>query len=116
MVIADEVRQVALSLPRSYEALVRDRVKYRVGRIVYLSIAPDEASMGFAFPKDERAAFIAREPHKFFMPVRADERYNWMQVWLAAIDQDEMRELVIDAWRMCVPKRLAAQFDDGLTP
>jgi hypothetical protein len=116
MVVADDVRQVALSLPRSYEALVRDRVKYRVGRVVYLSIAPDEASMGFAFPKHERAAFIAREPDKFFMPVRSDERYNWMQVWLARIDEIEMRELVIDAWRMAVPKGLATQFDNGLTP
>lgn len=33
----DDVRELALSLPRSYEALVRDRVRFRVGQIVYLA-------------------------------------------------------------------------------
>ena len=38
-------------------------------------------------------------------------RYQWVECWLAAIDVDEMRELVLDAWRMCVPKRVAAEFE-----
>jgi hypothetical protein len=110
MVTATDVRRIALSLPRSYEALVRDRVKFRVGRIVFVSLSPDETSMGFGFPKEERAALIAAEPDKFFMPIRSDERYNWVRVWLAAIDRREMRELVVDAWAMCVPKRVAAEY------
>jgi hypothetical protein len=112
MVTADDVRRVALSLPRTEEALVRDRVKFRVGRIVYIAISPDETSMGFGFPKEERAALIAAEPEKFFMPVRSDERYHWVQVRLAAIDEAEMRELVVDAWTMVVPKRVAAAHAD----
>jgi len=113
MVTIDDVRAVALSLPRSYEALVRDRVKFRVGRIVYLAFARDETLMGFAFPKDEREALIASDPEKFIMPKPADLRYNWVVVRLAAIDEEEMRELVVDAWRMVVPKRVApAHLDD----
>ena len=90
---------------------MRDRVKFRVGRIVYVAISRDETSMGFGFPKEERAALVAAEPEKFFMPTKSDERYHWVQVWLGAIDQDEMRELVVDAWRMVVPKRVAADYD-----
>ena len=104
----DDVRPLALTLPRSYEALVRDRVKFRVGRIVYLAFARDETLMGFAFPKDEREALIASDPEKFLMPKPADLRYNWVVVRLAAIDEDEMREIVVDAWRMVVPKSVAA--------
>ena len=111
MVTADDIRRVALSLPRTEERLVRDQIKFRVGRLVYATISPDEASMGFAFPKEERAALIAAEPEKFHPPVRSDERYHWVQVWLRAIDLDEMRELVVDAWRMVVPKRVAADYD-----
>lgn len=113
MVAAQDVRRLALSLPRTEEGLVRDRVKFRVGRIVYISISPDEASMGFAFPKEERAALIAAETDKFFMPIRSDERYNWVQVRLAAIDGTEMRELVVEAWRMVVPKAVASAYDEG---
>jgi hypothetical protein len=111
VVTIDQVRAVALSLPRSYEALVRDRVKFRVGRIVYVAFSRDETDMGFGYPKEERDALVASDPEKFLPPSRADERYHWVQVRLAAIDDDEMRELVVDAWRMCVPKKVSADYD-----
>jgi hypothetical protein len=103
----EAVRELASSLPRSYEVLVRDRVKFRVGQIVYVAFSRDEALMGFAFPKEEREALVASEPDKFLMPETSDLRYNWVVVRLAAIDDTEMRELVLDAWRMVVPKRVA---------
>ncbi|MEV4326740.1 MmcQ/YjbR family DNA-binding protein [Microbispora rosea] len=111
MVTADDVRRVALTLPRTEEALVRDHVKFRVRGIVYISISPDETLMGFAFPKEEREALVASEPEKFVMPLPSDERYQWVRVRMAAIDETEMRELVVDAWRMVVPKRVAAAYD-----
>jgi hypothetical protein len=110
MVTIEDVRRIALGLPRAYEALVRDRVKFRVGRIVFLSVSPDETLLGFGFPKDERLAMIEAEPDKFVMPGKADLRYNWLVVRMAAIDEPELRELIVDAWRMCVPKRVAADY------
>jgi hypothetical protein len=107
MVTVDEVRAVALSLPRSYEALVRDRVKFRVDRIVYVAFSRDEQQMGFGFPREERAQLVASAPDTFLMPSKADLRYQWVEARLAALEPDEMRELVIDAWRMCVPQSVA---------
>ena len=111
MVTIEQVRALALTLPRTTEALVRDRVKFRVGRIVYLALSRDETIMGFAFPKEEREALVCSEPHRFLMPDRADLRYHWVQVRLDAIDEAEMRELVLDAWRMVVPERVAAEHE-----
>jgi hypothetical protein len=111
MVTIDDVRALAETLPRSTEALVRDRVKFRVGRIVYLAFSRDETEMGFAFPKEEREALVAAEPDKFMMPSPSDLRYHWVDVRMATIDRAEMRELVLDAWRMVVPKRVAAEYD-----
>lgn len=113
MVTIDDVRELALTLERSYEALVRDRVKFRVGRIVYLAFSRDETLMGFAFPKEERAALIASEPEKFMMPKPSDQRYQWVVVRLEAIDETEMREIVVDAWRMVVPKRVAEAYKES---
>jgi hypothetical protein len=110
----DAAREVALSLPRSYEALVGGRVKFRVGRIVYLAFSADEALMGFAFPKEMREALIKSDPQKFIMPRPSDLRYNWVRVRLAAIDETEMRALVIDAWAMVVPKGVAVAHLDQL--
>lgn len=111
MVTIDDVRALASELPRSYEVLVRDRVKFRVGRIVYLAFSRDETQMGFAFPKAEREALVASEPAKFLMPSTGDMRYHWVEVTLEAIDEPEMRELVLDAWRMVVPKSVATAYD-----
>src|ERR687898_3009459 len=105
----DDVRKLASTLPRTQEALVRDRGKFRVGQIVYLAFSRDETLMGFAYPKEEREALVGSEPDKFLMPRRSDLRYNWAVVRLAAIEQEEMGELGLDAWRMVVPKRVAAE-------
>ena len=110
----DDVRAIALSLPRAYEALVADRVKFRVGRIVFAALSKDETVVGFGFPREERAALVASEPTKFRLPSRAsDLRYQWVEASLDALEVDELRELIVDAWRMCVPKRVASAFDDA---
>ncbi|MGH9273427.1 MAG: MmcQ/YjbR family DNA-binding protein [Acidimicrobiales bacterium] len=109
MTSLEAVRELALSLPRTTEHLIRDRVKFRVKQIVYLAFSRDETLMGFAFPKEEREALVASEPQKFRMPETSDLRFNWVVVALDANDDDEMRELVQEAWRMVVPKRLAAE-------
>jgi hypothetical protein len=112
MVTVEEVRAFATPLPRTIEVLVHDRVKFRVGQIVYVAFSRDETVMGFAFPKEERDALVESEPEKFMLPGRSDLRFNWVLVRMAAIDATEMRELVLDAWRMVVPKRVAAAYDE----
>jgi hypothetical protein len=110
-VTIDDVRALASTLERSYEAVVRDRVKFRVGQIVYLAFSRDDSLMGFAFPKDEREALVATEPHKFMLPKAGDMRYNWAVVRLAEIDLAEMFEIVVEAWGMVVPKKVFNAFD-----
>jgi hypothetical protein len=107
VVTIDDVRRLVADLPRSYEALVRDRVKFRVGRIVYLAFSRDESLMGFAYPKEEREGLVASDSEKFMLPGASDMRYNWVVVRLASIDIAELQELVFDAWRMVVPKGVA---------
>ena len=98
-----------MALPRTEEHLIRDYVKFRVGRIVYAAVSPDEAILGFGFPKEERAALIAAEPDRFLLERRGDARYNWIDARMATLDRAEAHEFITDAWRMVVPKRLAAQ-------
>jgi hypothetical protein len=107
-VTVDDVREFALTLERAYEVVVRGQIKFRVGRIVFLAFSHDETMMGFGFPKEEREALVASDPDKFSMPRPSDMRYQWAVARLAALDLDEMRELVLDAWGMCVPKKLFA--------
>ena len=110
MVTMDEVRAFAATLPRSYEAIVRGRVKFRVGRIVWLAFSKDGETMGFAFPKEWRNALVESDPEKFSLPSESDMRYHWAHVELAALDEEEMLELVENAWAFCVPKSVAEEY------
>ena len=106
-VTVDDVREIALSLPRVTEGLVRDSVRFRVGRVVFVAFSPDEEHMGFAYPKEERDALVASEPEKFLLPRASDLRYNWVAARMDAIEPAELRAIVVEAWRMCVPKKVS---------
>ena len=109
-VTVDDVRAVARPLPRSYEVLVHGRVKFRVGSIVYVAFSRDESVVGFGFPKLERDGLVASDPTKFQLPGESDLRYQWVEARMAALDLAEMRELVIDAWTMVVPRYVAREY------
>ncbi len=111
MAVIDDVRPLGTELERSYEVYVRDRLKFRVKQIVYVAFSLDETVMGFAFPKEERDALVASEPHKFRLPSTSELRFNWVHASLAALDPTEARELVVDAWRMVVPHKLSRAYD-----
>ncbi|QBX55528.1 MmcQ/YjbR family DNA-binding protein [Nocardioides seonyuensis] len=111
MAVIEDVRSLGSELERSYEVYVRGRLKFRVKQIVYVAFSLDETVMGFAFSRDERAALVEGEPQKFRLPAPSDMRFNWVHADLAALDPTEARELVVDAWRMVVPKKLSRDYD-----
>ena len=111
MAVIEDVRPLGVGLERSYLAYVRGRLRFRVKQIVYVAFSLDESVMGFAFPREERAALVASDPHKFRMPSASEMRFNWIHADLAAVDPTEARELVVDAWRMVVPQKLSRAYD-----
>ena len=113
MASIEDVRPLGHSLERSYEVLVRDQVKFRVGQIVYSAFSPDETVMGFAFARDERLALVAADPDRFMLPRPSDMRFQWVHTHIEMLEPAEARELFVDAWRMCVPKKLRWAYDDA---
>ena len=111
MAVIEDVRALGAELERSYQVYVRGRLKFRVGQIVYVAFSMDERVMGFAFPKEERESLVASDPHTFQLPTASDLRFTWVHADLAALDPTEARELVVDAWRMVVPKKVSAAYD-----
>lgn len=112
MAAVDDVLPLGSSLERSYVVTVRGRLKFRVGSIVYVAFSPHETVMGFAFPREERQALVDSDP-RFQLPHASDMRFNWVHATLAELDPAEARELVVDAWRMVVPHKLALAYDQA---
>jgi hypothetical protein len=113
VVTVEEVRSFASTLPRTTEAIVRGELMLRAGRVAYVSFSSDEALMRFAFPKEWRDALVDSEPNKYVAPDECERRYNRALVRLDAIDAAEMRELVLDAWALVVPKRIAEAYAEN---
>jgi hypothetical protein len=111
MAVIEDVRPLGAELQRSYLVYVHGRLKFRVKQIVYVAFSLDERVMGFAFSKEEREPLVLSDPHKFQLPTASDMRFNWVHADLAALDRTEARELVVDAWRMVVPKKLSDAYD-----
>ena len=70
------------------EHLIRDHVKFCVGKIVYASISPDETRLGFGFPKEERDALIDSRPDVFLLPKLSDQRFHWINAHMDALGAD----------------------------
>jgi hypothetical protein len=111
MATVDDVRALGTELERSYPVSVRGRLKFRVGQLVYVAFSLDETVMGFAFPKEERAALVGGDPRKFQLPSESDLRFHWVHADLAALEPAEAREYVVDAWRMVVPQKVSRAYD-----
>jgi hypothetical protein len=109
----DEIREIAAGLPRSYEVVVRGRLKFRVGQIVWLSFSHDQEVIGFSFPKELREALVEAEPEKYHLPTGSDLRFNWVHARLAALGRRELRELVVDAWATVVPQYVARAYAES---
>jgi hypothetical protein len=112
VVTPDEIRAIAQPLPRSYEAFFHGQIKFRVGQIVWLALSKDGERMGCGFPREMRQAAVDAEPHKFQLPSESDMRFNWIHVRLDAIDADEMRDLVEEAWSRAVPLYVAQEYGE----
>ena len=112
MAVIDDVLPLGAELERSYQVYVHGRLKFRVGQLVYVAFSLDETVMGFAFPKDERAALVGGDPKKFQLPSESDMRFHWVHADLASLEPAEARELVVDAWRMVVPQKLSRAYDE----
>ena len=115
-VTVDDVRSLAATLPRSYEVSVYGRIKFRVGSIVYVAFSRDETIMGFGFPKELRASLVDSDPDKFLLPPPSDLRFNWVCARFAALARNELSAIVVGAWRMCVPKKAPAEYDQTVRP
>jgi hypothetical protein len=59
-----------------------------------------------------RQAAVDAEPRKFQLPSESDMRFNWIHVRLDAIDADEMRDLVEEAWSRAVPLYVAQEYGE----
>ena len=112
MATEDDVRRIALSLPETTEKPWFNTPGFRVNNKGFLRIRTEAEGGLVVFVADlgEKDALLAADPAKFFTTPHYDG-YPAVLVDLAAVDVDELRELITDSWRLKAPKRVLKAFD-----
>lgn len=110
MVTEDEARALALALPEAVEAGHMGHADFRVGGKVFAGF-PRPGEMSLRLDAAEQEAVVQAAPRTYAPAAGAWGRQGWTVVQLAGADREELRELVIEAWRRRAPRRLAAACD-----
>ncbi|WP_200842041.1 MmcQ/YjbR family DNA-binding protein [Actinomadura sp. K4S16] len=104
----EEFLHMVLDLPEVTEREAFSNLTgFRVRDKGFCYFNEDEGFVLLKATREEQAALVADDPGTF-SPSWASGRFAWVEVKLASVDPEEMRELVTEAWRLSAPKRLAA--------
>ena len=103
---ADDVRRIALSLPRTVEKERWRHPTFDVAGTMFVTIPDDQTSIAVRCPQLERTELIAAEPEKFWVPPH-EAGSNWVRARLDALeDLDELYDILVDSWKQAAPADL----------
>jgi hypothetical protein len=106
-----DFRTLVLSLPEATEKEAWGHPTFRVRNKMFATAATDLTTATVKSTLDEQRALTQSEPETFFVPKYVG-KYGWIAIQLDRVDEDELRELTIEAWRMTAPKRLVKAWDE----
>jgi len=123
----DDVRRIALALPETSERSSHGNTAWRVRDKPFVWERPlratDRRALGDATPDGPilgarvehvgaKEALIADDPGVYFTTPHFDG-YPSILVRLDDIEVDELEEVIVEAWLVQAPKRLAREYADG---
>ena len=110
MITPAQLRQFALSLPETEEKLHFERTSFRIRKKIFATLSEDEREAVLKLTVEEQTALVAADPETFFLVGWSQQ--GWIGVKLAGVDADEMRQLLVTAWRNVAPTRMVAAFEE----
>lgn len=108
----DDVRELALALPATIERPSYGTPGFRVRDKLFARIwdGEDGVLVVWTGSVDEKEGLIAADSGRFFTTAHYDGHPHVL-VRLAAVDRDELADLLEDAWRVRAPRTLVAERD-----
>ena len=110
-----DVRRIALSLPETTEETWYHTPGYKVAGKGFLRFRTEAEGGLVIFVSDlgEKQSLRGQDHPAFFTTPHHDNS-PIVLVNLAAVDLDELRELITESWRLKAPARLRKALDAGL--
>jgi hypothetical protein len=108
----NQLRDLALALPGAEERETWGHPTFRVNDKIFVGYDHEQETANVRSSKEEQAALVASDPQTFHEAPRVG-RHGWLEIALDRVDDDELTELVTEAWRRAAPKRLVEEYDAG---
>ena len=109
---ADTIRRFALSLPEAEERETWETATFRVRSKIFSMFSEEERHVWAKSTFDEQRALVAMYPDVYFVPPYVGPS-GWVGAVVSRVDPGEMRELVLEAWRLTAPRELLDAFDQS---
>ncbi|GII96048.1 MmcQ/YjbR family DNA-binding protein [Sinosporangium siamense] len=110
MIDFSRVRDLASDLPGVEQSESWGTPSLKVGGRMIVRLHEDAEFLVVKVALDERAALTAERPDVFVVTPHY-ENYPYMLVRAGSLGDDELLELITEAWRMTAPKRLLKLLD-----
>ena len=109
LVTYEMVREIAMALPGVEEGTSYGTPACKVRGKLFIRQHQDGQSLVVRIEFAEREILIEADPETFYI---TDHylNYPWILLRLANVRQDQLSELIKQAWRLVAPKRLVADF------
>ena len=108
MATFDDVRRIAMALPEAEEILTWETdVTFRVRKKIFAIGGDGSDGVSIKATPLTQADLIDRDPETFRSSAYVG-RFGWVTVELNRVDDETLRDLIVGAWRLTAPKRLAA--------
>jgi hypothetical protein len=105
MATEEDVRRIALSLPEVVEKPSYGTPGFRVKDRLFARLREPGVLVVWVVDEGDKLALIEGEPEKYFTAPHYDGHASVL-VRLETVDERELRELLVDAWRVRAPKRV----------
>jgi hypothetical protein len=112
VVTYEQVRDWVLALPGGREVMVEawGHPTLRVGDKMFAGGKPGRPTMTVKASKDDQAELIASAPDTYSI-ARYVGRHGWVEITLANADPTELRQVVIEAWRLTATRKAVREYD-----
>ena len=110
----EQLRAICLALPEAHEKPFGGHTapSFRVRDKLFAMVYEDLSAVIVKAPPGEQEALVATDPERFFVPAYVGSK-GWVGIRLdAAVDVQELAELLEDSYRLIAPRRLVATLDE----
>ncbi len=111
----ETVRALVRELPGVVEGTSYGTPAFRAGKTLFARLHQDGESLVVRMDHEQRAVRMRAAPETFYITDHY-VNYPWMLVRLAAVDRDDLREILEESWRLSSPQHLLSAHDPVPVP